>query len=204
MSIFGTNKQRLDLIYSVSEVFAHKLDRILYDSTLLGIRRLTDRAYDTKKKKRNVSILGFADLFKGTVDEETFNSHLKTAKESADFARTWADKKVAHSDLEVKEGGVLLSPVTRAKTNRSIEDIAFVIKWVAQTKMMTSVSTKPELPANDEIWFLKHLYEGVEAMKKKELIYRELTENQEYKLRDEIYQYPDWLDASGTIHDFPI
>ncbi|MDB5664137.1 hypothetical protein [Cypionkella sp.] len=193
VSLFGTNKERFDLLYSVSEVFAYSLDRIFYDATLLGIRRLTDPAKSGKHQNRNISIRGFKPIFDGTPHAIEFDNILNTALSSAVIAQNLANKKIAHSDMDVKEGKTKIQSISRLETAKAIDDIAHVIKWVARKQMNTSVSTIPNTNPEDEIWFLQHLFEGKKAIAQKEVDYMDLMKSGNYNARESLYKYPEWL-----------
>jgi len=203
-SLFGSNQERLDLLYSVSNVFSYVMKKALHDSTLLGIRRLTEPYVTTKKKRvlKSISIQGFRGLFDERPDKDHFDKILQDALSSVEVVAPYINKKIAHADLDVKEGVLTVSDFSRQQISKAIEDIAHVIKWVALQTMRSSVSTIPALPAADELWFLKHVYEGVLAMNRKEAQSMEYTASREYQKRERLYTYPDWLmNTEKPTHD---
>ncbi|WP_296763114.1 hypothetical protein [Sediminimonas sp.] len=57
-SLFGTNAETVELLNKASGPTANTLERVLFERTLLGLRRLTD-SYHGKKRNKSVSVNGF-------------------------------------------------------------------------------------------------------------------------------------------------
>jgi AbiU2 len=206
-AFFGANPERITLLNEASPVTTGAIQKALYDATLLGIRRLTDPKGGQRGTGNVVSISLFVASYKSfaitTGDDHTdkierLKKLVSKARRDAEFARNWTNKRVAHSDWHVRIGKEETETVTRQKTTTAIESIAMVIKWVAHAAMKTTFSTIVVEQAEDEEWFLKHVFEGVEAMKNKEARYRELTELGKYTERDALYHYPDWLNREDV------
>lgn len=196
---FGTNQERVELLNSISGYVAFELERTLFEATLLGLRRLTDKP-GKRGGKKSVSIKGLTDHFQ---DSELLELKrlINNAERAAQFARNWADKKIAHSDFEHRTGAMELQPASRQGVEAAIDAIASVVKWVSLTKLDTHQVTHTIPNSDDELWFLKTLYEGGKVMKEKENLSRQYSRNGNYEERDDLYRYPDWLQPDEQIFD---
>jgi len=199
-AFFGANKERHDLLFSVSNVTARTLERTLFEATLLGLRRLTDHPESGRRKRQTVSIKGLPKLFEGD-DRVQIQSLIGAALHTSKFARNWSDKKIAHSDLNFRSGELGLELASRAKVDDAIEAIAKVIKWVAAEKQGVTLITHPTTLANDEIRFLECIYDGMLVGEEKERQYRMYNKSGRYQERDRLYDYPPWLKRSEQIFD---
>lgn len=199
-ALFGTNQQRQDLLSDISRLTARTLEKTLFEATLLGIRRLTDPEKGLRRSRRNASINAFKPYFEGS-EKGALLKLLSDACGKSEFARSWSDKKIAHSDLEHRSGGVVLPPASRRAVDDAINAIADVVKWIALEKFDTTLVTHPITSAEDEIKFLRHLFEGQRAIAEKERLSRDLTKAGDYTKRDSLYLYPDWLRRDEQVLD---
>jgi hypothetical protein len=126
---------------------------------------------------------------------------VKNASKRSEFARNWSDKKIAHSDYEYRVGEQLLSPASRQAVDETIDSIADLVKWVSSEKFNTTLVTHPITPADDEVTFLQHLYEGRSAFARKEELSRKYSLEGKYDERDQLYCFPDWLQRDERILD---
>lgn len=196
---FGTNRERVDLLNGISENVTRTIEQTLFEAVLMGLRRITDRAVG-KRNEKGVTIKAFTLHFEGA-DLKHLKRLINESERAADFARHWADKKISHSDYEFRNGNLRLKQASRAKVDNAIEKIASVVKWIAKTKLDTSLVTYPISNANDEIWFLKHLFEGVKVFEEKKKLSRTYSEVGKYEERRKLYEFPEWLNREEDIFD---
>lgn len=112
-SFWGTNKETFDLLKSISTTTSQNLEVIVFEKVLLGLRKLTDPPV---AKRRGTQAVTFRALPKHFDDSEKNLSKLVSKfVNSADAARHWTDKKIAHSDFDYRQGCYRLKPISRAK-----------------------------------------------------------------------------------------
>lgn len=190
---FGTNKERVDMFNGISAPVAEVLARTLFEATLLGLRRITDKPAKTNSQN-NISIKALTKHFSGS-DLETMRRLVNQAENAASFARNWSDKKIAHSDFQHRTGAIALEPASRAKVDQAIDAVAAVVKWISSEKLNAHQVTHPIPAAHDELWVLKHLYEGELVMRQKKIQSREYSMQSRYDERKALYEYPDWMQS---------
>jgi hypothetical protein len=192
-NFFGTNKERIDLLNSISGETSWVLQRALENETFLAIRRLTDPTSDRSNNNMNLSISMFTQHFAEHPERDVLESLITKALDASKVHRKRLDKQIVHAAWEVRTGSKASFNVSRADTAIAIDAIASVIKWVAIKKMNTTLSTVLISDPADETWFLKHLFEGKRKMDEKEIAYRKFTETGNYYERNELYNFPDWI-----------
>jgi hypothetical protein len=199
-SMFGTNKERVDLLYDISGMTAHVIQSALWNSVVMGIRRLTDSA--GSKKDKNISVRSFLVHYAGHNLLPELLRLTSLAVDNSNSARAWTNKRVAHSDWSVRLGHEAIPEISQREIDAAIDSIAAVVKFVAKTSFNTTISTSPTIGPEDDVWFLKHLFAGQESFKQKETISRSASHHGDWALRDSFYTFPRWLDAEDDPHDF--
>ena len=192
-SLFGSNKETVDLLNDISGLTAHTLERVLFERTLLNLRKLTDRYEKQRGKHLSVTVKGLPFYF--VCSDNTLKRLVNQAESAAGFARNWWDKRIAHSDLDYKTGKAELDKATRAAVEGALTAIANALKWVAHEHFDTTLITHPIPPLNDERRFLKALYLGHCEMEK---ISQKKTSLLDQRRHSEL----DALRATTKIPDF--
>ena len=194
-SLFGTNPETVDLLNRVSGPTANTLERILFERTLLGIRRLTDPPVGQRRNTQSVTVKGLVERF-GSDDVE-LRKRVNQAESAASFARNWSAKRIAHADLQYRTGKAKLETASRAKVELAIDKIAKVVKWVSRSYFDTTLVTHPIPALNDERNFLRALYLGQlerEARKENLKALLKVGNHVEFdRLRNEPMDFPAWL-----------
>ena len=188
---FGANKERVDMLNSISGPVAKVLEQTLFEATLLGLRRITDKP-TYKGSKHTISIKSLSKHFSGS-DLATMKRLVNQAENAASFARNWSSKKIAHSDFQYRTDAIALEPASRAKVEQAIDAVAKIVEWISSKKLDTHQLTHPISVAHDELWVLKHLYEGALVMKQKKARSREYSMQSRYDERKALYEYPNWM-----------
>jgi AbiU2 len=94
--LFGTSRERVDLLIAAAPGFAPLLDASLWDTVLLHISRLTDNpqvaSKDTLTLKRLPQLVdpGIRPRVQDLLDDVV---------KKAGFARDWRNRRIAHRDL---------------------------------------------------------------------------------------------------------
>jgi len=117
-SLFGTNEERFRLLQEISGTVSQTLERTLFEATLLGLRRITDKAA-SRGSNYAVTIKALPKHFSG-MEAEHIRRLVSEAERAADFARNWADKKIAHSDYQFRIGALRLKPASRKKVDEAM------------------------------------------------------------------------------------
>lgn len=191
VSFFGTNKERFEFLHEVSGAVSQTLERTLFETTLLGLRKITDPK-GARGGRQSVTIKSFADYLPDEYQKE-LRILVSQAEKSCEFARDWSGKKIAHADFEYRDGSYSLKPASRQKVHKAIDDVAKVFKWMELTLFHTTLVTHPIPPIEDEVWFLQVLYEGLAAHKEKKKLAKELSRQGSYDAAENLMKYPNWL-----------
>lgn len=194
-SFFGSNEETVNLLNKVSGPTASTLHRILFERTLLGLRKLTDEPLDRGGKKIvSVSVRGLSNFIQG---DAKLVSLIEEAATSVDFARNWSNKRIAHSDLRTKQQVAPIKGASRLKVENAFDKIAEVIKFVSLEYFDTHQITNPLPPLGDERKFLKVMFFGQRLIEKYEEEKRIALEAQDYErigeVRKLLQDFPDWL-----------
>ncbi len=201
-SFFGTNQETVELLNAISGPTANTLDRILFERVLLGLRRLTDPYEGGRRKTKSVTVKGLS------IELSDFDTDLarlvNEAERAAKFARNWSDKRIAHADLNYRNGTSKLEKESRARVEVAIEAIAGVLKLAAQKHFDTHIITHPIPPLRDQKFFLRALYLGQKELedrgKREENLMSEGNYDALNVLRAEKV-YPTWLDRKDPPFD---
>lgn len=148
-------QQRVNALNDASRQMTKMLQAMMWDSTLLRIRQLTDGA-----QTRNNDNLSLEHLVRiASLRQQDLAMAHKRALDSCRDVRTHASKYLAHLDLNHALGGEQ-SPVTRRQTTDAVRAISgFVRKFHLQVRGVDH-SMMPIMPADDESQFLLRLHRG--------------------------------------------
>lgn len=197
--LFGTNRERVDLLNSVSGSVSSTIERVLFESVLLRLRRFIDKG----SKKRRRLPLSLELLRKIATDQNAIDLHrlLVDCKKKCAFAKNWSDKRIAHSDYQYRIGNEKLLPASRQKVNEAIDSIAAVIKLIGSNLLDTHYVTHPIADLRDETVFLRVLYEGKRIVDEKPDIAKRLIEEGRFQEASSVHDYPEWLKRQPDQHD---
>lgn len=200
-AFFGTNRERVELFNSISGGTAYWIERSMFESLVLQVCRLTDRV--SVGKKKNVTVRALPSLLSGAPDAE-LEARIDRADIATKFARDWRNRRIAHSDEDVKLGKATLDTASRAKLKDAIEAIAACIRRYALVELNTTLMTHPiRQYIGDEISFLTALYYGKREREGIKSLRKDLIERDEWKQIDMLDALPEWLTKrSETKEDF--
>lgn len=182
-TLFG-HPERVAMLNGISGFFWGTIQLALFDQTLLGICRLTDKAEMGKRKNLSIQYL---TKFQTSEDVEDFSELVEVAVKLSDFARDWRNRRIAHNDYEhVMEEGSELSAASRKAVNAAIVAILDVLRFIQKRSADSDIIllAQGNAPANNT---LLHLYRGALGIEEdnKKLLQGELENANR--------QYPDWL-----------
>ncbi|WP_039682586.1 hypothetical protein [Tateyamaria sp. ANG-S1] len=195
-SLFGTNEETVDLLNEVSGPTANTLERVLFERTLLNIRKLNEPPNNERRRTKSVSVQGLRKFC--FPDDQVLASLVKTSIELAAFARNWSNKRIAHSDFDYRDGHAKLEKASRAKVEAAFGAIAQTLKHVSTTHLDTTLITHPIPPLNDERRMLEVLYLGQRERRNLKSDKKRYLEERNYRALDELRsqdrtRFPSWL-----------
>ncbi len=191
-AFFGTNNERVDLFNSISGDTAYWIERSMFESLVLQVCRLTDPVVSLGKK-RNVTVNALPSLLSGAPDGE-LEARIVKAESSTRFARDWRNRRIAHTDEQIRLGSATLDNASRAKLKEAIETIAACIRRYALVELNTTLMTHPiRQYGRDEISFLTALYHGNLEHKRLKAVRKDLIERGEWSQIERLEVLPEWL-----------
>ena len=163
---------------------AFAIQTIFFEAVQLGVCRLTDPARQAKSKNLTIRALP------GFVDEKLRPEILRLvsdAKKTADSARDWRNRKISHSDFDLKaESARPLKPTSRILTTEAIARIHAVLNKIAGWYCDTTL-TLTQIGDDDAISFLLHLDAG------QRMRMQEAEERERGDYRSLGNRFPGWL-----------
>jgi hypothetical protein len=198
-SFFGTNEERFNLLFSISGYVSGTLERTLYDATLLGLRRITDKP-KWRRGNRSVTINAFPEFFEG-YEQEQMRKLVGTATQSCEFAKNLSDKRIAHSDYSVRSGAEGVQSASRHKVTVAVDNVASIFKWIEETRFNTTLITHPIQDIQDEIHFLQHIFEGKKSLEEKKKTAIDEARRGNHLAWRTLYNFPEWLEREDDIFD---
>lgn len=158
-AFYDTNKERVELLNSVSGTTARIIQDALYDDVILSLCRSADPATSVGKSNNS-----FASLL-GLLDSATFNLDLSTRiKQLQDLCQPLRNRRnwhVAHSDSQAVFSGDEMGLVSKREVNEVIEaarsTLVFIYSEIFDMRISTEIVSDY---GADEIAFLRTLYHG--------------------------------------------
>lgn len=194
VAFFGTSNERVELLNASSGPTAFVLEQTLFQSALLSLCRMTDPPSGQKGRSTNTTIKRFPHFLKDHSKLASLEQLIYDAGTETSFARSWRNKKIAHSDYDVRQHKAELDTASRRDVSNAIDAIAAVIRWVGHECLDCDIITHPiHSFSNDEVQILEHLYLGQQKDMELEVRSRAHLENGDYEGAKEISKLPDWV-----------
>lgn len=132
VAMFG-DKDAVDTLNKTAPSLFHDLQIILHESILLHICRVTERSQTAGQD--NLTVRRIESYLPSNVDISfavSLANAISDAIAQSEFARTWRNKKLAHTNLSVAAGGVavIFPPAGKAEIESAIQSICEVINKV--------------------------------------------------------------------------
>lgn len=194
-SFFGTNRERVDMLNSISGTTTFVLESSLWHEVIIRICRLTDPKTALGGKLKNVSITRLQDLVPNH-SKETMQRRIFEAVSTSDFARTLRNKILAHSDDDARnKRGLLIARGSRHDVSNAIDKICECVRLYYTVALETHLITHPiSNLGHDEVELIRTIYLGnqellrIEAERKRNLAARD------YKaLKESETHLPEWV-----------
>lgn len=191
---FGTNLERVNLLNQASGQATHLIEKALFETAMLSVCRLVDPPTSNRGNSSNITVTRIPIVLAANPKVFELESLVESAKSTSQFARSWRNKRLAHSDFDVRMGTLNVEPASRRAMAGAIEAISKNVRWVGLELMDTTIITNPISEfSNDEISFLVRLYDGVNEQDAKQEMRRDLMQRGEYRRANLVDNYPDWL-----------
>ncbi len=195
VALFATNSERVDLLNSISGTTALLIEKALFEAAMMSVCRLTDPPQSLRGAQKNITVKRFQALVEerfSNANVENLAKLVSTAVEASEFARSWRNKRLAHSDEAVRRGKQAILTASIEKMDRAIDAVASIIRWVGVELMDTHIVTHPISSfKSDEIVFLKALFLGIQE------------KDRRVKRAQEAIAERRYSDAESTLSDFP-
>ncbi|MCG3267793.1 hypothetical protein [Yoonia sp. I 8.24] len=182
---FAGNKERVDALNASSGSSTRIIQKALWDSAILKIRRLTDPA--KQKSNNNLSLEQLVRIADRACDIDLTQLH-DAIDDKVSSCNKHADKYLAHSDLPHAHG-TKVAPVTRQETTEAVVAIGDFVRLFHQKTRQVDYALMPIGGSNDEKQFLMHLFLG----------HQKDTANRKERLEKAKSGAP----FEGTDHDWP-
>ena len=196
-SLFGTKKERIDLMNDASPVFFAQIQKALLATVITGVFRVAGSQVSGRGKnaRKNLVLFSLLDLetygdWPGRDKYETDTIKVKHALEPLKEMR---NQSIAHRDLEIARNERVAKNPKFAEIHKAIEAMGAAIQ-VAQAEIRnTTYVLEPIGPVEDELHVLDLIRIGIEISEKENEA--EIAEakrgNHDYK---RCYsERPDWL-----------
>lgn len=136
-AMFGRGALRINLMNDVAPFFFYRLERLNWSDLLLRLCRLTDAA--GSRGQRNATLRSLPDLIAQEPLRRDLAALVDTAVVDTEFARTWRNKEIAHSDFDTVRGASALPEATEVEVNRALKSVSAVVSAV-QSHYMSSAT----------------------------------------------------------------
>lgn len=131
VTAFGTNNERIELLNRAASGFARSYQDALLHDVLVGLSRITDNPKTMGKD--NLAITRLPDLLEGDIKLEV-EELVRVAKSSAEFARDWRNRRIAHRDLEhaLDSRAAPLQAASRRLVSSALSSVVAVMHKIEQ------------------------------------------------------------------------
>lgn len=106
VELYGTKSTRIELLNRAAPAFFRMVQDRIFEAVLLHIARLTDPSNSLgRKDKSNLTIQNLPELMSDAALKATVSKLCEKAVVSAEFAREWRNRHIAHRDLDLALNG---------------------------------------------------------------------------------------------------
>jgi hypothetical protein len=129
--LFATDQNRIDLLNATAPNFFAHLDDLVWSTTMLGLCRLTDPPKSVGRD--NLTVRRLPRLVPDSILASKVQDEVGAAVDSAEFARDWRNRRLAHRSLELLKNPHLapLASATRAGVEGSIDLLCKVLNTIS-------------------------------------------------------------------------
>ena len=198
-SLFGTNKERIDLLNAVSGIFFRTLEVCLFEAVILGLCRLTDPLQSGRgeRAKLNMTFRRLENHLLTDEEHQRFTEFLGEIEEASEFARDWRNRKISHSDYFVAQGQAKLEQASREKLQLLLDKIGELLQWVYKERLKVSHVLDASLSIEDEMRVLELLYDAIQGEEAEKRRLEKCIEEKDFKSLPLAPERPEWLRRGG-------
>lgn len=126
--------ERIDLLNKSASNFFYFLQKLMYEDAMLHLARLTDPPSVGRNRRQTLTVRRLPELISNQTLLANLQDALKDVTKTCDFARTWRSTRLAHTDREVLQKGVvsMLPAVTSDQVVAAANSIHAVLRIVEQ------------------------------------------------------------------------
>ncbi len=131
VTLFGSKESRVDLLNDAAPAFCKLVQDSLWENVLLHIARLTDPPETAKKQ--NLTVQRISALVAQPDLKISVDLKVQAALQASLFARDWRNRRLAHSDLDLKisEEAKPLELASRQRVKLALTELSNVLNTVA-------------------------------------------------------------------------
>lgn len=111
--LFDKGLDRREMLYSVAPNFFHPLHSFLFEDAMLHLCRLTDPPRTGRYENR--TMMSLSEQTSDVTLKASLNTAADQVQKDCEFARSWRDKRLAHTDLQVSRSGNAGLPVSESR-----------------------------------------------------------------------------------------
>lgn len=135
VELFGTSKERIDLLNRSSGGMARTIQDTMWESVLLHLARLIDPPHAARKPEQGN--LSFQHLCKTLQDSPIHPALIEQQSKvlnACSFAKNWRDKYIAHRDLDIalKRNAAPLAHASRALVKEALQALSNLLNIISE------------------------------------------------------------------------
>lgn len=159
--LFGSKPERIDLLNEAAPFFFRVVQDMTWEDTVLAVARITDARESCGK--RNLSVRALPALLDPPLREEV-EALVETAARTAQFARDWRNRHIAHRDLEhvLDRGARPLANASRQAVEEALRALRDVLNRLAAAFLNSTTAYEHASLVGDAECLLYVLHDGVE------------------------------------------
>ena len=193
VGLFGTNKERVDLLNLVAGPVISSIQKSLYETAILSICRLTDPKHGAKLGETNITVRRLLNYLL-PINDGLLEKHVEDAVAKSKFARDYRNKRLAHADDNTINAPYLVSKGSRKDMRDAIDAIALCIKRFAHLKLNIQLVTHPiSNPVGDHVKLLSTIYYGRQEVERIQKLAYDVAVSGNWQKAKTIEELPDWL-----------
>lgn len=184
-SLFGTNKERVDLLNQASGYVTRTIQDSLHERIVLGICQVSDPY--VSKGRRNVTVSGLPEFVTAPEHRAAMLPMIDAVRASTSFARDLRNKMIAHADLEAVTGSYAVDYSTRERIVAAIRSVIVPLRYVHFQYFEATQLYHAIHPLPNAVGFLRCIYLGVAKVEERK---------KALKLGPRDMWFPAWLDEA--------
>jgi hypothetical protein len=168
VELYGTKPDRVEMLNASASNFFYMVQQVLWEATMLGICRLTDRSEVAGKS--NLTIQNLYSLIDDPKLKGQILRLVDAAISQSEFCRDWRNRYIAHRDLDVALGSTAtpLAAGTIKDTTSAIKALADVLNAIEAHYMDSETAYDFAKPLNGALTLLYVLDDGLTRKRERE------------------------------------